>query len=156
MARIEAARRAFPLRDGGSTHGFDILIIEERLRSSSLLSGQQLASAPHTVNLTPSAPTQAAGDDPKQWNMSSGSALIRHLVESEQQLAESLGRSDNLRSSLFVGVTARLAEHKEKLKEAGADCVWGKPPPEMNSTLRNELLKLLMRKRKSADSRAFD
>lgn len=31
IARIEAAQKAFPLRDGGSLHGFDIILVEERL-----------------------------------------------------------------------------------------------------------------------------
>jgi len=144
ISRIEAAKKAFPQRDGGSTHGFDIIVTEERLRGS--ISVQQLASGPqHTCeSLTrqQGISTQTAGDDSiqRRWLMTSGSTLIRHLVESQRKI-------NNSRGSLFVGVSARLNEDREKLEKAGADCVWGKPPPKMNSTLRNNLLKLLMEKR---------
>ena len=156
MTRIEAAKNAFPLRDGGSTHGFDIIIIEERLRSPSV---QQLTSgngSSHAnVTSASTSTSQTAGDDSiqRRWSTTSGSALIRHLAESEFDK----GRSGSIdgpevagRSSLFVGVSARLAQDREQLEKAGADCVWGKPPPEMNSRLRNDLLKLLMKKRSRA------
>jgi hypothetical protein len=58
------------------------------------------------------------------------------------------GAGGALRHSLLVGVSARPALDRDKLIKSGADCVWGKPPPEMNATLRNELLELLMKKRK--------
>lgn len=141
MTRIEAARKAFPLRDGGSTHGFDIIIVEERLRCSSL-NGSLNSSATRLP-----ASTQTGGEDSVQrLNTPSGSALIRHLVESEISCR---GGGGSTRHSLMIGVSARLAQDEEKIKQSGADCVWGKPPPEMNSKLRNELLKLLMNKRKS-------
>ena len=49
---------------------------------------------------------------------------------------------------MIVGVSAHR-EDLEKMKRAGADEVWCKPPPEMNAGLRNKLLKLLMTKRKN-------
>lgn len=147
MTKIEAARKAFPLSDGGSTHGFDIIVIEERLPGS--FSGQQLASGQRASLQRGS--TQTAGDDSAQrrWDMTSGSALIRYLVESECEISKSEARTNggSLRRSLLVGVSARLSLDREKLVKSGADCTWGKPPPEMNTKLRNELLKLLMKKR---------
>lgn len=156
MTRIEAAQNAFSQSDGGSTHGFDIIIIEERLRSSSF-PGQQLASGPQHTSRTIIS-TQTAGDDSiqRRWSKSSGSALIRHLAELELRLGKSEGDDGTCRRSLLVGVTARMALDQQKLEKAGADCVWGKPPPEMNATLRNSLLKLLMKKRRSADLQLFD
>lgn len=155
IIRIEAAQKAFPQRDGGSTHGFDIIIVEERLRSSSF-SVQQRASGQHSSPTN--ASTQSAGDDSAQrkWNMASGSALIRHLAGSQHRIGEDEVSEGSHRCSLFVGVTSRMTQDQQKLKTAGADCVWGKPPPEMNSSLRNSLLELLMKKRRRANLELFE
>mmetsp|Transcript_2881 Transcript_2881/g.7317 ORF Transcript_2881/g.7317 Transcript_2881/m.7317 type:complete len:172 (+) Transcript_2881:381-896(+) len=171
MSRIEAAKNAFPLRDGGSIHGFDIVIIEERLRAPPV---QQLASdgthsASPTASRDGSTTTQTAGDDSVQrrWCTTSGATLIRHLAETERESSSESGGGNDAgavtaanagacRSSLFVGVSAQLAEDRARLEKAGADCVWGKPPPEMNSVLRNNLLQLLMKKRCRADLKLVD
>mmetsp|Transcript_23490 Transcript_23490/g.50264 ORF Transcript_23490/g.50264 Transcript_23490/m.50264 type:complete len:667 (-) Transcript_23490:140-2140(-) len=141
MTRIEAARKAFPLSDGGAAHGFDIIIVEERLRVSSPLSNE-------TQNVVS---TQTAGDDSVQRRskVTSGSALIRHLVELGHKFGNNEDGGESIRHSLLIGVSARLAQDHEKIEKSGADCIWGKPPPDMNSTLRNELIKLLMKKRTS-------
>ena len=151
MTRIEAARKAFPLSEEGCTHGFDIIIIEERL--CGLFSIQKMASGPHTSLIQHSISTQTAGDDlvQRRWDKMSGSALTRHLVESEHELSKSEGSGRSIRGSLLVGVSARLFQDREKLEKSGADCVWGKPPPEMNTKLRNELLQLLMKKRNTQE-----
>lgn len=153
MARIEAAQRAFPLNDGGATHGFDIIIVEERLWSSSSTQqqpgggGRRCSSPTHDDDGSASS-TQAAGDDlvQRRGDKNSGSALIRYLAESQHELDRSVGGSTS-RRSLLIGVSARVALDRKKLEKSGADCVWGKPPPEMNSALKNELLKLLLKKR---------
>ena len=75
-----------------------------------------------------------------------GAALLRHMAAGGEAGREGAGGA--LRHSLLVGVSARPALDRDKLIKSGADCVWGKPPPEMNATLRNELLELLMKKRK--------
>ena len=133
LSRIEAARKAFPITDGGATMGFDIIIIEERLRSIPV---QQLSSGLSASLIQHSISTQTAGDDSVQQHVS-GSSLIRHLVETDSECS---------RVTLIVGVSAHR-EDLEKMKRAGADEVWCKPPPEMNAGLRNKLLKLLMAKR---------
>lgn len=128
LTRIEAAQRAF---DRGATLGFDVIIIEERLWSN--LPVQQLVSQP-------------AGDQTDQKLASlmvSGSALIKELLESGSN-------GGNPRLTLIVGASSRQ-EDIEKLTLAGADLVWGKPPPEMNSSLKKDLLKLLMQKRKRSN-----
>lgn len=48
---------------------------------------------------------------------------------------------------LFIGLTAHHVLEKELLLQSGADMVWGKPPPLVNETLRNEILKKLLTKR---------
>jgi hypothetical protein len=148
LSRIEAAQKAFPVKDGGSFHGFDVIIIEENL----------YAGPPSLAAMRNDTSTQSAGDDSVQrrWNMSSGSCLCRHLAES-QRLYEGDACGEGPRLTLIIGVSARLNEHRERLENAGVDCIWGKPPPEMNATLRNSLLKTLMKKRcRRVDFRLFD
>lgn len=153
LTRIRAAQCAFPQSDGGSIHGFDIIIIEEKLLGPPQERLSTSSMMQHNIS------TQPAGDDSiqRRCNITSGSALIRHLIESERSYCPTTsgnhhlaGSTSEMRSrySLLVGVSAHLLEHHEKLEKAGADCVWGKPPPQMNGTLRNDLLKTLMKKRK--------
>ncbi len=134
-------------------HGFDIIIIEEKLLGAPQEKLSTSLMIQHTIS------TQPAGDDSiqRRCNMTSGSALIRNLIESERCYCPSTsgnhhlaGSTSEMRSrySLLVGVSAHLSEHQERLEKAGADCVWGKPPPQMNDTLRNDLLKTLIKKRK--------
>ena len=67
LSRIEAARKAFPISDGGATMGFDIIIIEERLRGIPV---QQLSSGRNTSLIQHSISTQTAGDDSVQQHAS--------------------------------------------------------------------------------------
>lgn len=146
-------------------HGFDIIIIEEKLLSVSHLSTSS-SSHNNSSSMQHSISTQSAGDDSiqRRCSISSGSGLIRHLIESELNYqASSDNRLDactsdkRSRFSLFVGVSTHLSDNREKLEKAGADCIWGKPPPEMNNSLRNDLLKTLIKKRqKQADFDMFD
>mmetsp|Transcript_14255 Transcript_14255/g.21267 ORF Transcript_14255/g.21267 Transcript_14255/m.21267 type:complete len:653 (-) Transcript_14255:2021-3979(-) len=139
ITRIEAAQKAFPLRDGGSLHGFDIILVEERL--GSLPTQRHLAGS--------NCPFQAAGDDSVQRRrMTSGSELIHSIVRGEQRFMASGERS---RCALLIGVSARFTEDKDVLKKSGADVIWAKPPPEMNTNQRNHLLKVLMKKRGRED-----
>lgn len=145
LIRIEAAQRAFPVREGGPTHGFDVLIIEENL-----------SGVPPTRQEDVSA--QSAGDDSVQrFNMASGSSLICHLAESQRLFKGMDGKDEESRVTLLIGVSARLVDHRVRLEMAGADIVWGKPPPEMNAMLRNSLLRTLMKKRgRRIDFKLFD
>ena len=79
MVRIEAARRAFPVKDGGSIHGFDVIIVEENLSGGPPGGG-------HARRQENDASTQSVGDDSVQrrWNMTSGSCLCCHLAESQR------------------------------------------------------------------------
>jgi hypothetical protein len=142
ITRIQAAQKAFPLRDGGSLHGFDIILVEERLQTQGLAN----SGCPST---------QAAGDDSIQRRrMTSGSALIRSIVEGEQQFKASCGEVG--RCALLIGVSARFTEDEDVLKKSGADILWAKPPPEMNRNQRNHLLKVLMKKRGRKDLDVFE
>lgn len=137
ISRIEAAQKAFPQRDGGSLHGFDIILVEERLGSPSTqlhLTGNGTSS------------TQAAGDDSVQRRrMTSGSELISSIVQGEQKVKAST--SEQSRCALLIGVSAHFTQDLEVMKKSGADILWAKPPPEMNVNQRNHLLQVLMKKR---------
>ena len=105
---------------------FDIIIIEERLKIF------------HRQHRNGGA-TQCNGGEyssAKECH-ASGSALLRSLSSAHDSHAK----------SVFVGVSARLAEDGVRLKESGADFCWAKPPPPMNPVLMDDLLKALLLKR---------
>jgi CheY-like chemotaxis protein len=105
---------------------FDIIIIEERLKIF------------HRQHRNGGATQRNGGEysSAKECH-ASGSALLRSL--------SSVGDSHS--KSVFVGVSARLAEDGARLKESGADFCWAKPPPPMNPVLMDDLLKALLLKR---------
>jgi len=72
----------------------------------------------------------------ERLKLSSGSALIRELSTSRL-----------LMKSVFVGVSAKLLEDGERLKESGADFTWPKPPPPLNQDLTDTLLTAVLTKR---------
>eukprot|EP00970_Alexandrium_tamarense_P005067 scaffold825_cov196-Alexandrium_tamarense.AAC.12 len=160
MARIQAAQKAFPRSDGGAVHGFDIIIVEERLLPcfAQRLSNDTCESDPGTASGTDLIPTQSAGDDSiqRQRKLTSGSALISSLVKEEREIRQREASNTSIRFSLLIGVSARLAEDRPNIERSGADFVWGKPPPEMNSSLKTEMLKILMCKRNKAIGTLFD
>ena len=88
---------------------------------------------------------QSAGEDSVQ-RTTCGSSLVSQIAKSQRELKLKCD-DDELRLTLIIGVSARLVDHRERLETAGADIVWGKPPPEMNTTLRNSLLRTIMKKR---------
>jgi hypothetical protein len=133
------------LRDGGSLHGFDLILVEERLGSFPV---QSLASIDKQS-------VQSAGDDSVQRRtMKSGSALIRSIAQEEQNFIASGGERG--RCALLIGVSARFTEDQDVLRKSGADILWGKPPPKMDKEQRNHLLKVLMKKRGREMLNIFD
>lgn len=53
----------------------------------------------------------------------------------------------NLVRALLVGVSVDVDRDGEKLRNSGADMVWGKPPPSMGTLLRNRIVCELMKRR---------
>ena len=107
--RIQAAQKAFPVTDGGAVHGFDIVIVEERLLASN-------------TNLSGEGTSQRAGDYAVQ-RLTSGSSLIRLIVQEEQAIRERVGnigsmQESSIRFSLLIGVSAYLAQDETKLKQS--------------------------------------
>ena len=86
--RIQAAQKAFPVTDGGAVHGFDIVIVEERLLASN-------------TNLSGEGTSQRAGDYAVQ-RLTSGSSLIRSIVQEEQAIRERVENIGSIRNHLFV------------------------------------------------------
>ena len=138
--RIAAAKIVYPQAEGGATHGFDIIIVEERLQLF-----QRHRGGPGSNR---KQQRQAAGDEQKQRQTpASGSALIRQIAAEQQESLEALGRNRRPRSSLLIGVSAHIQLDGDKLSRAGADLVWGKPPPPFDDALRLEILRLVLSKR---------
>jgi hypothetical protein len=65
----------------------------------------------------------------------SGSCLLQTSVRNKDK-------------TLLVGVSAHLAEDASKLRAAGADILWSKPPPLMDHELRKSLIQTLLAKRR--------
>jgi CheY-like chemotaxis protein len=96
---------------------FDIIVVEERL---SLFHRQQRVGN----------------------KLTSGSALISHLIKQQQQKVNQKG--------LFIGVTAHWQSDHATMVQSGADFCWSKaPPPTLrnNRALLEELLHTLLLKR---------
>ena len=140
LRRIAAAQVVYPQAEGGATHGFDIIIVEERLQLF-----QRHRGGPGSNR---EQQQQAAGDEQKQRQiLASGSALIRQIAAEQKESLEALRHNKRPRSSLLIGVSAHVQLDGDKLSRAGADLVWGKPPPPFDDTLRLELLQEVLRKR---------
>jgi len=98
----------------------------------------------------------------------SGSQLIQRICQLENEFygqsesSESPRESEALMSdessifsppqrwSLVIGVSVNVERDSRKLKNSGADLVWGKPPPTMGNSLRNKLISALIAKRQKA------
>lgn len=129
LKRIAAAKVVFPMTEDGATHGFDMIIIEERLQ---LFDGRRQNP-------------QAAENHQTQHNTpSSGSALISMITNEQETLKSALHPP---RYSLLIGVSAHFDQDEETLKESGADFVWAKPPPNFDESMRLQLLNATLRKR---------
>lgn len=75
----------------------------------------------------------------RQESPASGSCLLKTVRNAER--------------TLLVGVSAHLAQDASKLKTAGADLLWTKPPPRMDDVLRKTLLKAIGTKRHDRTTR---
>jgi hypothetical protein len=152
---------------------FDIIIVEEQLCSRMNLhrngTNQFHASSYFSSDLEGSS-CQSAGENQEQTvDLMSGSELLRHIVRLEEACFGPYVRDSHIssnssemlpvqhilsdpgqRRSLLIGVISTIGEDCEKLIKGGADMLWGKPPPTMDNTLRNQLLSALLTKRRRA------
>ena len=139
LRRIAAAKVVFPQSEGGATHGFDIIIVEERLQ---LFQRHRRGAGSNRRE------QQTAGDDQEQRQIpASGSALICQITGEQQRALELVGNKKRPRCSLLVGVSAHIQLDGDKLSQAGADLVWGKPPPPFDDELKLKILRAVLAKR---------
>ncbi len=101
----------------GSTLPFDVVMVEERL---------------HFFQHQESTPASPGGE---VRGPSSGSSLIRKIMTAPRG------------EFIIIGISANFGKDRAKLQESGADLVWSKPPPTMNSSVRETILKLILLKR---------
>ena len=142
---IEKRKNKFPITQGGTVHGFDLILAEERLIGCAYGRAQNPLQENH-----PQA-SQSSIDSLTimQEHANSGSALFKKLTLEEATIKKEWLPSSkkNFRFSLFIGVSAHFKDDEWKLKKAGASFVWGKPPPRMSYELHSTLVKAIIEKR---------
>uniref|UniRef100_A0A7S2LQ49 Uncharacterized protein n=1 Tax=Leptocylindrus danicus TaxID=163516 RepID=A0A7S2LQ49_9STRA len=152
LKQIEIAKLAHGNRLDAPTHGFDIVIAEERLHSPNMSTRNNMArkySGSKEVHST--SPASVDGlfldnkQDPSESISYTGSQLIGFLNQQEK-VAESRGMFAVQRTFL-IGVSASLKDDRTKLSKAGANLLWSKPPPLMNNALRDTLFNGVLEKR---------
>lgn len=110
-----------------STHGFDLIVVEHRLK-------------------------QISRSNTKQQVQQSGAILIQRIANDVDGLMkcsqhDSLSPSE-CRCPFLIGMSAYMDQDEKKLRESGCDMVWTKPPPKMNDELRDKILQGTMKKRR--------
>ncbi len=115
-------------RKGGKveqySHGFDLILVEERLKHH--------VQPKHQVARNVQPPCN-------------GSSLIAKIKMEIDNLP--FVQKHTLRHPLIIGISAYLDNDRRSLEASGADLVWGKPPPKMDDEMRMSLLKKIMLKR---------
>jgi len=116
----------------------DIVIAEERLY-------KPLKPVHSTSSMTPPPPPplshiiQPSGSVPAHLGDAqhmSGSELFAKIADDCEQ-----------KPCILIGVSTHPLQDQEHFYQAGADFVWGKPPPRMDVRLRGELVAALLAKR---------
>eukprot|EP00816_Leptocylindrus_hargravesii_P011571 CAMPEP_0196810092 /NCGR_PEP_ID=MMETSP1362-20130617/9931_1 /TAXON_ID=163516 /ORGANISM="Leptocylindrus danicus, Strain CCMP1856" /LENGTH=562 /DNA_ID=CAMNT_0042184959 /DNA_START=168 /DNA_END=1856 /DNA_ORIENTATION=- len=152
LKQIEIAKLAHGNRLDAPTHGFDIVIAEERLHSPTMSTRNNMArkySSSKEVHST--SPASVDGlfldnkQDPTESMSYSGSQLIGFLNQQEK-VAESRGMF-TMQRTFLIGVSASLKDDSTKLRKAGANLLWSKPPPRMDNVLRDTVLNGVLEKR---------
>ena len=136
--KIFDARENSPLSEGGCTHGFDLIIVEERLTHRRSMHSRQ-------NDKTSTPPPQSPFPE-------SGSGLIRSIRNEEVNMLQSWKKcnswqGDHPRFAMLIGISAHLEQDQDKMTYAGANLMWGKPPPPMDHHLCKKILDLLLKKR---------
>lgn len=156
---------AMPCRSGGTERGFDVVIAEERLsrnRNQTITNMNGVKSFSNLDGLTSKPASQVVKHDSLSKLSEScccpgmsGSELFGKISEIEktcdvprpQQPKEATTSVPDPRRALLIGVSVHPEEDAPAFAANGADFVWGKPPPMVNGTLRNQMVSTLVRKR---------
>ena len=123
LEKIEKAKKM-----NSSSHGFDLIVVEHRLRPSARGRGRPAKNKTGVMPL-------------------SGANLIQRIAFDTKDFKNCIHNSQ-LWHPLVIGMSAYLEEDEKKLLHSGADIVWAKPPPNMNNALRDALLLATMKKRR--------
>lgn len=163
-------QKAVPVDSYAPRTGFDIVIAEEHLHKPLTNAPKPLArnskSSGYLVSLS-----KAFGDSDESQSVArhdsllniassincvgvSGSELLRQITEMDashktgsRAEASPLSATLNWRP-LLIGVSVRPDEDYQKFTDAGADLVWGKPPPIFNEELRDTVVLEVIQKRR--------
>lgn len=155
--RMDAAKRNIDGKE--CTHGFDLIVVEERLMQGK--GRYRSISLPNDFEKPPSKsePDPSSGSSLIQRIAHEVDLLFHHDAKDNASDEGAVNHSNNVndhRVPLVIGMSAYVQQDGTKLKDCGADMVWGKPPPKMDETLRNEILRLIMMKRNRKNISMFD
>ena len=140
LEKMSAARKKAPASSDSTstptpTHGFDMIVVENRLRQSARLS--KTACMP----LCGASLVQRIAAEIKE----ASNANAKEATDTNTG-TESNSNSSS-RYPLVIGMSAYLKQDEKILTESGSDFVWGKPPPKMDSAFRDNLVMAVMHKR---------
>lgn len=152
LRQIEISKLSRGNRLDTPTHGFDIVVAEERLNNPPTSTRNYMARTDSASKEVHSSSPDCVGGlflENKQESAKNisytGSQLIGFLNQQEK-VAEMKGVLAMQRTFL-IGVSAFLEDDSKKLRNAGANLLWSKPPPRMDNTLRDTVLSAVLKKR---------
>jgi CheY-like chemotaxis protein len=162
---LQMVQRAMPCRSRGTERGFDVVIAEEKLSRNLSDTKANIHSGKSDSNLD-GLTSRPANQVVKHDSLSSfseaccrsgmsGSELFGEISKIEktfddpqtQQLTEVTSLVPAPRRALLIGVSLRPDLDTPSFVANGAAFVWGKPPPMVNGTLRNQMVSTLVKKR---------
>ncbi len=120
-----------------------IVKIEGTKKSDEPAEGYDLIIVENRLNLGPQYKQHNAS--PAGQNVLSGSSLIHRIASDAIAIANDAEQENRL--PVVIGMSAYLEQDRKMIQDSGADFVWSKPPPEMNSALRDKILLFVMKKR---------
>jgi len=94
------------------------------------------------VRLQPQLRRSLSSSDTRGVSTMSGSQLYKKICDECHLKA--------MNRPVLVGVSTHPQAEEKIFKESGADMLWGKPPPTMDSTLASKLMTLLIEKRRGS------
>jgi hypothetical protein len=130
LLSLSSQRRSMTQGSTGGYSGSDLL----RKISSSYCRRTEVDAPKHgTSGLLPSPnPSPPSSTDVPQMDAPAASRGVNQAAAA---------------ACLLIGVSVQPDKERAAFRSAGADAVWGKPPPRMDDRLRDELVTLLVRKR---------
>lgn len=169
---LEAYERAKCNAPHVLARSFDLVIAEEKLDKPlqrirwSLRGGNKTRSIPSNLSDGRSTALESWGSlnnlsTIEEKPSMSGSELFQKINSTDESFLKDSSRQQATSKSplemsslipihwqpLLIGVSMQPAEDASKFFNSGADFVWGKPPPTMNDTLRDQLVASLVKKR---------